>query len=114
MTRLQKINRSDNRKQSDKKSSSFQQPGNMTRTAKKTTETTVKRNQFFYSNFDKEVEEAFMIAESLTMKVNKAVEFFMALIGGMYSSVDVLTTFQAAWHNSDPTKQELWQESIQK
>ena len=53
-----------------------------------------------------------MTVESLTMNFDKAIESVLALIGGTNSSVDALTTFQAAWHHPNPTKQELWQEGI--
>ena len=66
-----------------------------------------------YSNFAKEVDNACLIAESLTMNFDKAVKSVLALIGGTDSSVDVPKTFQEAWHHPNPIKQELWRKAIQ-
>ena len=66
-----------------------------------------------YSNFAKEVEIVYIIAELLMMNFNKAVESVLALIGGTESSVDVPTMFQEAWHHPNPIKQELWRKAIQ-
>ena len=45
-----------------------------------------------YSNFARNVKDKSLIAESLMMRIDKAAETFLALIGGTDTSVDVLTT----------------------
>ena len=55
-----------------------------------------------------------MIAESLLVDFDKAIETAFAMIDGTNDNVNVPQTCQEAWNHPDPIEHELWRKAIRK